>query len=57
MRDGAALTSVVPFTARVFRRAVVMPNLKPPVRPAADAVNVMQARERIFKHAAENGLP
>ena len=29
MRDGASLTSVVPFTARVFGRAVVMPNLKP----------------------------
>jgi hypothetical protein len=37
LRDGASLTSVVPFTARVFGRAVVMPNLKPPVRTLADA--------------------
>jgi dihydroorotase len=27
----------VPFTARVFGRAVIMPNLKPPVRTLADA--------------------
>ena len=37
VRDGAALASVVPFTAAVFRRAVIMPNLKPPVRTVADA--------------------
>jgi len=31
LRDGAHLASVLPFTARQFARAVVMPNLKPPV--------------------------
>jgi dihydroorotase len=31
LRDGAALASVLPHTARVFARAVVMPNLRPPV--------------------------
>jgi dihydroorotase len=31
LRDGAALTSVLPHTARQFGRAIVMPNLKPPV--------------------------
>ncbi|MFM8331461.1 MAG: dihydroorotase [Candidatus Methylumidiphilus sp.] len=31
LRDGAALTSVVGHTARQFARAIVMPNLKPPV--------------------------
>jgi len=31
LRDGAALESVVAFTARQFARAIVMPNLKPPV--------------------------
>ena len=31
LRDGAALASVVAFTAARFGRAVVMPNLKPPV--------------------------
>jgi len=31
LRDGAALESVVALTARQFARAIVMPNLKPPV--------------------------
>jgi dihydroorotase len=31
VRDGAALASVLPFTAAQFARAVIMPNLKPPV--------------------------
>lgn len=30
-RDGAVLQAVVPFTAAQFRRAIVMPNLTPPV--------------------------
>ena len=42
LRDGPSLTSVVPFTARVFGRAVVMPNLKPPVRTLADATAYRQ---------------
>lgn len=33
-RDGAVLTSVVPYTARQFERAIVMPNLVPPVTTA-----------------------
>ncbi|MEN3275358.1 MAG: dihydroorotase [Massilia sp.] len=37
LRDGAALASVLPHTARQFARAIVMPNLKPPVTTAADA--------------------
>jgi dihydroorotase len=31
LRDGPELASVAPYSARVFARAVVMPNLKPPV--------------------------
>jgi len=31
LRDGAALNAVLPFTAQRFARAIVMPNLKPPV--------------------------
>src|SRR5262249_59222148 len=31
LRDGAALASVLPYTARPFARAIVMPNLRPPV--------------------------
>jgi dihydroorotase len=35
LRDGDALRAVVGFTAARFRRAVVMPNLKPPVTTTA----------------------
>jgi dihydroorotase len=35
LRDGPALASVVAATARVFGRAIVMPNLKPPVTTTA----------------------
>jgi dihydroorotase len=31
LRDGAAMAAVLPFTAARFARAIVMPNLKPPV--------------------------
>jgi dihydroorotase len=31
LRDGPALAAVLPHTARTFARAIVMPNLKPPV--------------------------
>lgn len=37
LRDGAALAAVLPNTARRFARAIVMPNLKPPVRTVAEA--------------------
>jgi dihydroorotase len=37
LRDGAALASVVKFTAERFGRAIVMPNLKPPVATTAAA--------------------
>ena len=37
LRDGAALASIVKFTAERFGRAIVMPNLKPPVVTAAAA--------------------
>ena len=38
VRDGAALASVVPHTAAQFGRAIIMPNLKPPVTTAAQAL-------------------
>ncbi len=38
VRDGAALAAVVPHTAAQFGRAIIMPNLKPPVTKAAQAV-------------------
>src|SRR5579872_6659230 len=36
-RDGAMLAAVLPFTARQFARAIVMPNLVPPVTTVAAA--------------------
>jgi dihydroorotase len=38
VRDGAMLKAVLPFTAAHFGRAILMPNLIPPVRTTADAV-------------------
>src|SRR5690348_7317506 len=37
LRDGAMLAAVLPYTARQFARAIVMPNLVPPVTSAAVA--------------------
>ena len=37
VRDGDALRTVVPHTAAQFGRAIIMPNLKPPVTTAAQA--------------------
>jgi len=45
LRDGAALQAVLPDTARRFARAIVMPNLKPPVSTVAQAAAY---RERIL---------
>jgi dihydroorotase len=45
VRDGAPMAAVVPHTARQFGRAIIMPNLKPPVTTAAQAVAY---RERIL---------
>ncbi len=38
LRDGPALATVVPHTAAQFARAIVMPNLRPPVTTAAQAL-------------------
>jgi dihydroorotase len=38
LRDGVAMAAVLPHTARQFARAIVMPNLKPPVTTAAMAL-------------------
>ena len=45
LRDGAQLQSVLPHTAAQFRRAIVMPNLRPPVTTTALAAAY---RERIL---------
>jgi len=48
LRDGDALASVIGATARVFGRAIVMPNLKPPVTTVAAA---LAYRDRILAAA------
>ena len=45
LRDGAAMQAVLPHTARQFARAIVMPNLKPPVTTTTQA---LVYRERIL---------
>jgi dihydroorotase len=45
LRDGATMASVLPHTARQFARAIVMPNLKPPITTTAQA---LAYRERIL---------
>jgi dihydroorotase len=50
LRDGAALSAVLPATARQFGRAIVMPNLRPPVTTVAQA---MAYRQRILAALSE----
>src|SRR5215813_6384811 len=45
VRDGAMLKAVLPLTAKNFARAILMPNLVPPVVTAADAAAY---RERVL---------
>jgi dihydroorotase len=45
VRDGAALAAVVPHSARQFARAVIMPNLRPPV---VDVAQALAYRDRIL---------
>ncbi|MHB8667442.1 MAG: dihydroorotase [Burkholderiales bacterium] len=51
LRDGAALAAVLPHTARQFARAIVMPNLRPPVTTVALARGY---RERILAALPKN---
>src|SRR6266568_4251011 len=44
-RDGAMLRTVLPFTARQFARAIIMPNLVPPI---CDVAAARAYRERII---------
>ncbi|HEX2565520.1 MAG TPA: dihydroorotase, partial [Burkholderiales bacterium] len=51
LRDGPAMESIVADSARRFGRAIVMPNLKPPVRTTEHALHY---RERILGALPEN---
>lgn len=50
LRDGAGLAAVLPHTAAQFARAIVMPNLRPPVRTVAEAAAY---RQRILEALPE----
>ena len=50
LRDGQAMASVLEDTVRRFGRAIVMPNLKPPVRTTQQALHY---RERILGELPE----
>ncbi|MDP3224048.1 MAG: dihydroorotase, partial [Rubrivivax sp.] len=52
LRDGAALAAVLPATAAQFARAIVMPNLRPPVATAAAA---LAYRDRILAARPKHG--
>ena len=54
LRDGAMLGAVAKYTARQFARAIVMPNLDPPVTDVAAA---RAYRERIAAAAGEGFTP
>ena len=49
LRDGAMLRAVLPETTRHFARAIIMPNLVPPVVTAADA--------RAYRDRIEAAMP
>jgi dihydroorotase len=54
LRDGAMLGVVAPYTARQFARAIIMPNLSPPVTSAAAA---SAYRDRIIAAAGPGFTP
>jgi dihydroorotase len=54
LRDGDMLRLVAPFTARQFARAIIMPNLLPPVTTAASAQSY---RSRILEAAGDGFTP
>jgi len=54
LRDGDMLKAVVPYTARQFARAIVMPNLVPPVTRVEDAASY---RDRIVAAAGPKFTP
>jgi dihydroorotase len=54
LRDGAMLEAVAPYTARQFARAIIMPNLVPPVTTAAAAAAY---RDRIVAAAGRGFTP
>jgi len=54
LRDGDAMAAVAPASARQFRRAIIMPNLRPPVTTTDMA---LAYRDRILTALAAAGVP
>ena len=54
LRDGEMLKAVAPYTAHQFARAIVMPNLAPPVTSVSSAI---EYRERILQAAGPGFTP
>ncbi len=61
VRDGAPLHTVVPHTAAQFGRAIIMPNLRPPVTTAQQALDykqrILAAVPQACVRAADDALP
>jgi dihydroorotase len=57
VRDGDALKTVVPHTAAQFGRAIIMPNLRPPVTTAAAALAYKQRIQAAAPQPADGGVP
>jgi dihydroorotase len=55
LRDGAMMQSVLPDTARQFARAIVMPNLKPPVTTTEQALAYRARIIAALPHGAKSG--
>jgi dihydroorotase len=53
LRDGEMLRTVAPYTARQFHRAIIMPNLVPPITTVGSAAAY---RQRILEAAAGSGF-
>ncbi len=57
LRDGEALQAVLPDSARQFARAIVMPNLKPPIRTVEEArayrERILAARPAVGQHGSD----
>ena len=54
LRDGEMLATVAPYTSRQFARAIIMPNLAPPITTAAAAADY---RDRIVEAAGPGFTP
>lgn len=51
VRDGATMAALVPYTAQQFGRAIIMPNLRPPVTTTEQAIAY---RQRILDAVPDN---